>query len=208
MPLIFLFRHLACSQGNISFRKRKSEPVAACLCSVVSLRRSCAIGSRTSKLSRPAAGVRTAGCFTSRCHSPPHRGCRRTLPVIPSSSMTCQMMRTRTARTRRRKSSRTARLLIPRASFLGRRARSSRSRIGSPGSVSSLEFQSLPLGPSGRSREYALAAVMSSTSSAITFTPARNTPVAPSQLTKPFSTRWKPSATRPACRPNGATSRP
>ena len=99
-------------------------------------------------------------------------------------------------------------LLIPRASFLVRRARSSRSRIGSPGSVSSLEFRSRLLGPSGRSRESALAAVMSSTSTVIISTHARSTPVAPSQLTKPFSTRWKPSATRPACRPNGATCRP
>ena len=199
---------LTCSQGNIPFRKRKSEPVSACLCSVVSLRRSCAIGSRTSKLSRPAAGVRTSGCFTARCQSMPHRGRRRTLPVIPSFSMTCQMMRTRTARTRRRKSSRTARLLIPRASFLVRRARSSRRRIGSPGSVSSLEFRSRLLGPSRRSRESALATVMSSTSTVIISMHASSTPVAPSQLTKPFSTRWKPSATRPACRPNGATSRP
>ena len=208
VPLLFLFRHLTCSQGNISFRKRKSEPVYACLSSVGSPRRSWKIGGRTSMLSRPAAGVRTSGCFTGRCQSMRHRGCRRTLQVTPSSSMTCQMMRIPTARTRRRKSSRTARLLIPRASFSVRRARSSRRRIGSPGSVSSLEFRSLLLGPSGRSREYALAAVMSSTSTVIMYMPASSTPGAPSQLMKPFSTRCKPSATRPACRPNGATSRP
>ena len=58
---------------------------------------------------------------------------------------------------------------------------------------------------SASSREYALAAVMSSTSTVIMSMHASSTP---SQLTKPFSTRWKPSATRPACRPNGATSRP
>ena len=96
----------------------------------------------------------------------------------------------------------------PRASFWVRRGRSSRRGIGSPGSVSSLEFRSRRLDPSGRSSESALAAVTSSTSTVIMCTPARSTPAALSQLTKPFSTRWKPSATRPACQQKGATSQP
>jgi hypothetical protein len=93
MPLIFLFRHLTCSQGNISFQKRKLEPVSACLCSFVSLRGSCAIGSRTSKLRRPAAGVRTSGCFTTRCASPlpPGRLVDRTAPRATASAVAWPM---------------------------------------------------------------------------------------------------------------------
>ena len=122
--------------------RRKCWPVATCLRSVASLRKSCDAGSRTSPptFSRPTSGASTSACFkvTGIATS-------RVPDGAPGHSILhhdCQTTRTWIARRRVRKSLHAAHPLSPRVSSLESLARQSRIGIGSPGSVSSLGFRS------------------------------------------------------------------